>query len=137
MKTEEKNGFNNIWKDICKEKKLIPKKYPGDPEGPDKLEELIKYRDAFQENIKNNPKITALLKEFGFKSNLIIYDPPGRSQYKGAVYWYNLEILNRENVKKEYSDIWGFHIMPYCITEEDVINAEEKTDNFNAKKKIF
>ena len=120
MKPEEANKNSDIrkerqdhYKNKCDEAEFNPSN------------DLIKYRCDFQENIEDNNEIKMLLKCFGF-SLYKIYDPPKNSQYRGIVYWYNLSFSEKNKAALKDENLWGFHIMPYCITKEDVENANPK-----------
>ncbi len=122
---EKRKERTEIYKSTCKKAGLILE--DDDP--------LIKYRCDFQESIEDNDEIKNLLNCFEFfspESSPKIYERIAK-QYQGVVYWYNLELSKDNIVKPEYRDLWGFHIMPYCITQNDVKIAT-KTDYFFNKK---
>lgn len=73
-----------------------------------------------------------------------IFDTEGRlafggqnNQYK-EIYWIRLYLLDKviESLKDtKYEGATAIHIMPYCITAEDVENAEEKGKSGFAERK--
>lgn len=58
--------------------------------------------------------------------------PPG-TQYTDAVFYFrfrfNEDQSNHIIKKSTYDDVLGFHIMPYCITSEDIKNAVKSDSN--------
>ncbi len=99
------------------------------------INEYVAYRENFIRTVESE-EIQSFLALFGFELPSYykgILDPD--SQYRGVAYWYNYA-LNRKNQKMNpvYENLWGIHIMPYCITEEDVIKAQITGDNFNKQK---
>lgn len=61
-----------------------------------------------------------------------IFDTEGRlafggqnNQYK-EIYWIRLNLKESNKLKDDYKGATAIHIMPYCITAEDVKKAEEK-----------
>lgn len=58
------------------------------------------------------------------KDNKIQSRTPSKSQYSNAVYWFGFHFKDGIVSKKEkYKSVIGIHIMPYCITEDDVKKA--------------
>lgn len=82
----------------------------------------MKYQDFKENRSKIAEKI---LKTDFFKS--IGKGTFGRGQYQG-ISWIRLDLKKEvtKNLKDEYKGATAIHIMPYCITEEDVIKAKKK-----------
>lgn len=61
-----------------------------------------------------------------------------RFQYYSVIYWY--DVIFKEDYYKEYNGkiISGFHIMPFQITKDVIMNAKKKdTEIFNKAKKNY
>lgn len=59
--------------------------------------------------------------------------PSSRSQYNNAVFFFRF--LFKEGITFQNEDVIGLHIMPYCITQEDIEKANNSKDaKFNDQK---
>ena len=90
--------------------------------------EFDAYKEQFKE-IVYSKCIQDLLSGFTEKPRTV----NGRGQYKDVLYWYKYDIKEdlKTHLKEDYKTVKAIHIMPYCITKEDVEKKDLVLSNRN------